>query len=57
MKQSTTISLDEKLLEAARQEAKSQRRTLSAQLEIWLEEKFAKADAAPKAKNRPATVG
>lgn len=39
-KHATTISLDASLLEAARKEAKAQRRTLSAQLEIWMEEKL-----------------
>ncbi|MCW1887676.1 hypothetical protein OKA04_23265 [Luteolibacter flavescens] len=39
-KHATTISLDAKLLEAARKEAKAQRRSLSAQLEVWMEEKL-----------------
>jgi hypothetical protein len=48
-KQATTISLDGKLLEAARKEAKAQRRTLSAQLEIWMEEKLSAKAKSQKA--------
>ncbi|MCB1093323.1 MAG: hypothetical protein KDL87_17430 [Verrucomicrobiae bacterium] len=40
MKISTTISLDEGLLEAARAFARSERRSLSAQIEAWIEEKL-----------------
>lgn len=38
VKKATTISMDGSLLAAARREAKKQRRTLSAQLENWIEE-------------------
>jgi hypothetical protein len=41
MKMTTTISIDKRLLGLARNEAKEQKRSLSAQLEQWLEERFA----------------
>jgi hypothetical protein len=41
MKISTTISLDEQILEEARAFAESERRSFSAQLEVWIEEKLA----------------
>lgn len=40
MKISTTVSLDEELLEGARAFARSERRSLSAQIESWIEEKL-----------------
>lgn len=36
-KQATTISLSRELLEAARRVARQERRTLSAQIEVWME--------------------
>jgi hypothetical protein len=40
MKISTTVSLDEEILEAAKGFAKSERRSLSAQIEVWIAEKL-----------------
>ena len=40
MKTTTTISIDQRLLERARSAARAQKRSLSAQLERWLEEQF-----------------
>jgi len=40
MKTTTTISIDQRLLERARSAARAQKRSLSAQLERWLEERF-----------------
>jgi hypothetical protein len=40
-KRTTTISLDGNLLQVAKEKARAERRTLSAQLEIWIEEKLA----------------
>lgn len=40
MKISTTVSLDGELLEGARAFARSERRSLSAQIEAWIEEKL-----------------
>ncbi len=46
MKASTTVSLDENLLTKARSIAKGERRTFSAQLEVWIEEKLDERGAA-----------
>lgn len=40
MKISTTVSLDEEILEAARAHARAERRSLSAQIEAWIAEKL-----------------
>ena len=40
MKINTSISLDEEILEAAKAHAKSERRSLSAQIEAWIAEKL-----------------
>lgn len=40
MKVSTTVSIDEEILEAAKGFAKSERRSLSAQIEVWIAEKL-----------------
>lgn len=50
MKISTTVSLDEELLEGARAFARSERRSLSAQIEAWIEEKLTDDELAPNAK-------
>lgn len=40
MKSNTTISIEEDVLNAAREAAKSERRTLSNQIEVWIAEKL-----------------
>ncbi|MDB6078434.1 MAG: hypothetical protein JWO82_2181 [Akkermansiaceae bacterium] len=45
-KRSTTISIDGSLLQVAKEKAREERRTLSAQLELWIEEKLAAVAAA-----------
>jgi hypothetical protein len=50
MKISTTVSLDEELLEGARAFARSERRSLSAQIEAWIEEKLMPDEAASPVK-------
>jgi hypothetical protein len=47
MKISTTVSLDGELLEGARAFARSERRSLSAQIETWIEEKLSGDEPAP----------
>jgi len=49
MKISTTVSLNEELLEGARAVARSERRSLSAQIETWIEEKLTGDAEAPVA--------
>jgi len=49
MKISTTVSLDEELLEGARAFARSERRSLSAQIEAWIEEKLTDDSLVPTA--------
>lgn len=46
MKVSTTISIEKAILDAAREVAESERRTFSAQLEKWIEEKLAEVSQA-----------
>lgn len=53
-KRSTTISIDGSLLQVARERAREERRTLSAQLELWIEEKLAAVQAAASAGAVPA---
>jgi len=40
MKSNTTISIEEQILEEARAFAKSERRSLSSQIEVWIAEKL-----------------
>lgn len=40
MKTATTISINEEILEKAKSAARSERRSLSAQLEVWIAEKL-----------------
>ena len=49
MKSRTTILLESGLLKKARKIAKSERRSLSAQIETWLNEAIGEAPADPKA--------
>lgn len=54
-KQSTTISISSDLLEAAKAEAKRQRRTLSAQLEHWIDERLSETGSdLPQPQKQPA---
>lgn len=49
VKQATTISMSRELLEAARRVAREERRTLSAQIEVWMIEHLTKREAAKRA--------
>lgn len=40
MKSNTTISIDEQILDEARAFAKSERRSLSSQIEVWIADKL-----------------
>ncbi len=57
MKVATTISIDKHLLSLARGVAKTQKRSLSAQLEQWLEERFAQALSTGPATTAAAATG
>lgn len=47
-KSTTTVSIDAEVLKKVREHAKREKRSLSAQVEKWIEEKLFEATARPK---------